>query len=396
LSVWAAESVSKDVARRTPYAALLTGLWAAGCTSEPAPQIEAIQQAFTRQCAPAGAVEGVDVSDHQPGIDWKAVAASGRGLAIMKATQGTYNRQQTFAGYWAGAKAAGMVRIPYHYFDGKQDGVAQANFFLKVVGPLGPEDGPPMLDLECPTSANQATASANCEYAGNSGWAPIATLRQRVFDWLDTVEKATGRKALIYSYPAWFADNQLTDAKLADYPLFIATLGSCAAVPAPWKSAKIWQYSWTGRVPGIAQDVDMDRFLGNMADLLAWVKSTSSHAAPMPAPDAGAAAKLDGAAAPAADARPSDARADAGGTGGATGTGGAGGAAGAAGVAPSSDPGDPNGPSAGPHGADGGASSESAEGHESHGCSYGRGGAPGCAWLMALALAALVRRRRTR
>jgi lysozyme len=252
---------------------------AAGCGAPD--DLGVLEEANTTQC-PKMVVEGVDVYDGNGKIDWAQVQGAGRGFAILKASQGDYNTQATFPANWAGAKAAGVLRSPYHFFDPTIDGVTQANHFLAVLnkaGGLQPGDLPPMLDLECPTSSVQGSASPNCEYKGNSGWVPSATLAQRVFAWLDTVEKATGRKALIYSYPSWFAGVGFTDPKLAQYPLYIATLSNCASVPPPWTSAVFWQYSWTGNVAGIPTQVDLDRFFGDGNQLMTF-------ASPPPPPDA--------------------------------------------------------------------------------------------------------------
>lgn len=239
-----------------------------GCSGE-APEPVGTTSEPVMMC-PTTVVEGVDVYDGNGTIDWTKVAGDGRHFAFMKATQGDYNTQTTFPANWSGAKAAGVLRSPYHFFDPTIDGVAQANHFLtvlKAAGGLQPGDLPPMLDIECPTASTQAASNQNCEYMGNSGWVASATLSQRVFDWLTTVETATGRKAVIYSYPSWFADVGFTDAKLAGYPLFIATLSTCASVPAPWTSADFWQYSWTGTVTGITGQVDVDRFFGSLGQL---------------------------------------------------------------------------------------------------------------------------------
>lgn len=221
---------------------------------------------------PTTVVEGIDVYDGQGAIDWAKVKADGRDFGFMKATQGDYNTQTTFAANWSGAKAAGVVRSPYHFFDPTIDGVKQAQHFLATLaaqGGLRAGDLAPMLDIECPTSSTQASASPDCEYTGNSGWAPPATLAQRAFDWLTTVEQATGRKPFVYSYPSWFGDVAFTDARLAQYPLFIATLATCASVPAPWATTVFWQYSFTGTVSGIAGQVDLDRFVGTLGQLQA-------------------------------------------------------------------------------------------------------------------------------
>src|SRR5262249_39515970 len=134
--------------------------------------------------------------------------------------------------------------------------------FLGVVGTIDPEDLPPMLDVECPDG------DAMClGFSGGSGNAPAATIVQRALDWLTTVKSKTGKAPIVYTFPAYFPGLATSDTALANYPLFIATLSSCASVPAPWKSAAFWQYSWTGTVNGIPGQVDEDRFFGTLSDL---------------------------------------------------------------------------------------------------------------------------------
>ena len=223
---------------------------------------------------PTTVVEGVDVSDSQGAITWSSVKSSGRAFAFVKATQGNYTTDVTFTANWANTQTAGLMRSPFHFFDGTIDGIEQANYFLATIDGAGgfqPGDLPPMLILQCPTSSNEATTELNCEYNSDSGWVDTSTLSQRVFDWLNTVEAATGRKPIIYSYPSWFADVGFTDATLANYPLFIATYGSCASVPPPWTTATFWQYSATGSVSGISGDADLDRFVGSQSALQVFV-----------------------------------------------------------------------------------------------------------------------------
>ena len=222
------------------------------------------------QC-PTQTIEGIDVYSGTGTVDWAMVASSGRQFAFIKATQGNYDNQSMFATQWAGAGSAQVLRSPYHFFDGTIDGVTQANWFLaelNTVGGLKAGDLPPLLDIECPTSSTQSAAQSSCEYSGDSGWAPTATLQQRALDWLHTVETATGRTPIIYSYPSWFGDTGVTSSQLAAYPLFIASYATCANVPAPWTSAVFWQYSATGSVPGVPGQADEDRFIGSAGALM--------------------------------------------------------------------------------------------------------------------------------
>jgi GH25 family lysozyme M1 (1,4-beta-N-acetylmuramidase) len=255
-----------------------------------APSESAIVAADTEQCS-SQVVEGLDVYSGTGTVDWSMVASSGRQFVFIKATQGNYDTQSTFPTQWSGALAAHILRSPYHFFDGTIDGVVQADWFLAEVtsaGGLQVGDLPPMLDIECPTSSDESETEAGCEYTGDSGWVATTTLQERILDWLERVQQATGLTPIIYSYPSWFASVDLTTSALADYPLFIATYDTCADVPPPWTSAVFWQYSGTGTIPGVTGDVDEDRFFGSAAGLMAL---TETAPAPPPAdagvPDAG-------------------------------------------------------------------------------------------------------------
>jgi lysozyme len=225
-------------------------------------------------CTPTsdeGLALGIDVFDGQGTIDWAAVAGSGVTFAWIKATQGTYDTQATFAANWPSARRAGVVRGAYHFFDPTDDGAAQAQRFLAAVGPLAPGDLPPMLDLECPDG------DADCLGTGASGSAPAADIGARMWDWIHAVEAATGTRPVLYTFGSYFTSGGVDPAGLDAYPLFLAqplapparTLAgdACLTVPAPWSKATMWQYSWTGTVPGIEGPVDRDAYLGPLTGL---------------------------------------------------------------------------------------------------------------------------------
>jgi lysozyme len=108
--------------------------------------------------SPRRSSDGVDLNPAGDGtLGW---ASSGKGFAILKATQGTSYTDSDFAENWAALKSAGVVRGAYHFFDATVSGVDQANYFLQVVGTIEPGDLPPTLDIECPVSRATATAWA--------------------------------------------------------------------------------------------------------------------------------------------------------------------------------------------------------------------------------------------
>src|ERR1700722_18678628 len=179
-------------------AALMAGCGASPQSSEStATTAEALQQCETVS------VEGIDVSNGQGKINWTSVKAAGVDFAIMKATQGTYDTQSTFAANWAGSKAAGVIRSPYHFFDPTEDGAAQAQHFLSVVGAMGPDDLPPMLDIECPTGSPDTT----CLGTGTSDAASAADIATRMWAFIDAVQQATGKRPIIYTYEDYFSSN---------------------------------------------------------------------------------------------------------------------------------------------------------------------------------------------
>jgi MYXO-CTERM domain-containing protein len=237
--------------------------------------------ADTTECNAGPYVDGVDVYDGTGTIDWSAAKAAGIGFAIIKATQGNYNTQSTFATNWSGAKAAGVARSAYHFFDPTVDGVAQANYFLGVMGTLEKGDMPPTLDIECPDG------DPNC-LGGASGDETGSVITSRMNDWISTVKAATGVAPLIYTFGSYFTGAGVDTTGLEANPLYIADpqTSDCINVPSPWTQATIWQNSWTATVAGIPSpgNTDADKFLGSMADFQSLLIGGSAATPPFVAP----------------------------------------------------------------------------------------------------------------
>jgi GH25 family lysozyme M1 (1,4-beta-N-acetylmuramidase) len=205
------------------------------------------------------ATNGVDVSRYQhphgTAIDWRAVKASGQTFTFIKASEGTTVRNGHFAADWKAAKAAGLYRGAYHFARpsrAKGSAVAQANAFVKAIGnQRTPGTLPPVLDLESNT--------ARMRPAELAVWT-------RAF--LTTVEQKTGRKPMIYTYPAFWSASMGATTAFAGYPLWIAHYTSAKAPRTPgWSSWTFWQYTSSGSVRGIRGDVDRNRFRGSAAQL---------------------------------------------------------------------------------------------------------------------------------
>jgi lysozyme len=206
-------------------------------------------------------VPGIDVSYWDSGIDWPKVRATGQRFMFTKATEGDFYADPTFPTNWSGAKAAGLLRGAYHFFRCNVDPKKQAKKFIEYVKAVK-DDGelPPVLDLE-----------------SNDGQVKDKVI-SRAKTWLDEVEKAFGRKPIIYS-GQYFLQDYLSEAGggppawAKDYPLWLAQYpnnyveGIMPALPRGWFKWTIWQYSEKGSVNGINASVDMNLFNGTLEEL---------------------------------------------------------------------------------------------------------------------------------
>lgn len=206
----------------------------------------------------------IDVSDANGEIDWAKTAAAGIRVAMIKATQGTTFKARTWEANRAGAQAAGIRVVPYH-FATNADLAAQTAHFEAVAGPT-----PGMayaLDWEKCVLRDGTDLTATAEQVEMMGKILAAVLgRQPLGYWGipgSTPGAATG---LMEGWERWVPRYRL--GKLAGFGDMPPAHQSPGAPGAPFL---FWQYTDGGRVDGIGGDVD--RSVANFAaidDLLAW------------------------------------------------------------------------------------------------------------------------------
>ncbi len=209
-------------------------------------------------------VLGIDVSYYQGDIDWNAVKGTTVKFAIARKSDGTF-MDTKFQKNWDGIKAAGLIRGVYQYFRPDGDPTVQANIVIDAVGKLGAGDLPAMIDVEEPSGISAAAYVA------------------KIKTWMDLVEAGTGKLPMIYTGKYIWQDEVATgtfnDSAFvhAGYPNACypasgsATLNcwmnSCPNIADQLDSWEFWQYTSKGKVAGIAGNVDMDIFNGDMAAL---------------------------------------------------------------------------------------------------------------------------------
>lgn len=200
-------------------------------------------------------VKGIDVSRYQGTVRWDKVARSGITFAFAKATGGVDYVDPRFHQNWRGMRETVLYRGAYHFFYASDDPRKQADNFIKTMGKLRKKDMPPVLDVEIDDHTDPKL------------------IVERVLVWLKAVEKATGRRPILYTDNG-FADRILTDPRLSPYALWIADyVEHIHTLPAPWKKSDwlFWQYEEKGKVDGIQGDVDMDVFKGTLDELIEFI-----------------------------------------------------------------------------------------------------------------------------
>ena len=203
-------------------------------------------------------VHGIDVSAYQGRIDWPEVARNRVRFAFIKASEGATLRDPRFARNWREARAAGVLRGAYHYFQPNRDGQLQADLFARTV-PLAPGDLPPVLDVEA------------------ANFHDVAVLRREVARWLRLIEAHYGVRPILYSNHSFYQRHLA--GHFDDYPLWLAHY-EVEQPSLPRGKWIIWQHSDEAYVPGIRGVVDFNVFQGNFEALQALRVPAAAVAAP--------------------------------------------------------------------------------------------------------------------
>jgi len=216
---------------------------------------------------------GIDVSHYQGVIDWGKVAGSGVVWAATKATQGTTFVDKTLSRNRAGmAEARIKHRLFYHWLNPAPvllrmsatarlaDARKQAEHFIRTIGRLLPGEGV-MLDAE------------------QDGIRADQTL-----EWCRVVEAAFGRPVAVYT-GAYVAGGEIWKSSAiynGKRPRVFAAYSSeerakSHASPHKWD---VWQWTGSGRMPGVNGDVDIDQV--DNADIFDAVCGIGSIPKPQP------------------------------------------------------------------------------------------------------------------
>lgn len=180
---------------------------------------------------------GIDVSGHQEDIDWQAAREDGVSFAYIKATEGSGFVDPQYSSHHDGARAAGITVGAYHYFTLCSSGADQAKDFLAAVTPAD-GDLPPALDLEFDGACDERPEAKHTQ--------------AEIEDFVAAVEKAWGRRVLVYASADWRSHYGLEVTE--ERPDWLFSEGHPPRA-ADWA---LWQVRFDATVAGVRGGVDLD------------------------------------------------------------------------------------------------------------------------------------------
>lgn len=210
--------------------------------------------------------KGIDVSHWQGVINWQQVRRlGGIDFAYIKATEGTYYTDPSYAQNVRQARQAGVIPGAYHFLSHRPEltGAMQARYFYDVIkGDLVPGTLPPALDIE--EDPSYPTPDT------------VSHMTARVVQFVGTLHALCGQYPVIYGDRSFLTHAVNPGPIAATCPLWIAHWGvsrpnlySVDGKYLPWTYHTFHQYEARPNfaasvVPGVAGTCDVDRFNGSI------------------------------------------------------------------------------------------------------------------------------------
>lgn len=193
-------------------------------------------------------MHGVDVSEYQHEIDWQAVADAGIEFAIIRVgwrgfSGGSINEDEMFRRNIEGAQAAGLKVGAYFFSQAVNvlEAAEEAVFTAELLEGYSLEL-PVFFDWETIGTEPARTDDVDAE-----------TVTEACLEFCKLLESA-GIEAGVYTYiPSVYYKYDMDAIK--DMTIWMGDPGTW---PEYYYEHQIWQYSFTGSVPGIGGDVDLD------------------------------------------------------------------------------------------------------------------------------------------
>lgn len=204
--------------------------------------------AFYKENEEITSIAGIDVSEHQGDIDWNAVKNAGIEFAIIRVGYRTYGGGEitldtTFEQNLRNADAAGIKTGVYFFSQAidPEEAIEEADAVIDAIRPYN-ITYPVIFDWELITGDSARTDAMTVDNLADA----CISFCERV--------KSAGYIPMIYQNKNTTMF-KLDLPKLQDYDFWLAEYGD---KPTYYYDYQMWQYSSTGKVPGINGEVDMN------------------------------------------------------------------------------------------------------------------------------------------
>jgi lysozyme len=200
---------------------------------------------------------GVAVTEAQGRIDWGIAKTEGfLAFAYMRATMGSGGADTYLGRNWMAAKREGLLHGAYHHYRVGDDVKTQLKNFTNHVK-LETGDLRPAVQLDHTSIPDNVRLDKK-------------GVVKAIQEFLADMDKAYGCKPLIFTTPD-FAATYLDGTGFAAYPLWLnaPSIDPEPTLPATWATAgwTLWQFSESGSVPGIPENVARTRFHAPLPEL---------------------------------------------------------------------------------------------------------------------------------
>lgn len=202
----------------------------------------------------SGIQQGIDVSYHNGTLDWSTIKAAGVDFAILRAayrgygTEGTLVRDAKFAEYMQGAMSQGIPVGAYIYSQAitTAEAVQEANYILNIVRGYS-LDLPIVFDYEF-----AGVKTGRLDSAWSSGKLNKSKMTDIALAFCDTIKNA-GYDAMVYANKTFLSKNLDHEViENAGYDVWLAHYTTNTNYTGDYK---IWQYTSSGKISGIANKV---------------------------------------------------------------------------------------------------------------------------------------------
>lgn len=180
-------------------------------------------------------MNGIDISDYQGVVDFKAIKADGNEIVYIKTSEGRTWKATNFKTYYNQAIAAGL-KVGFYHFLRNNSMQSEVENVLSVIGNL---------PFNC-------KLAIDCEVTLNQSRQQITSNIRQFYD----IMKSKGIECVLYTYSSFLKDN-IDYSQLSDIPVWIANYSS----KNPQVQNQVgWQYTESGRCAGILNLCDKNIF----------------------------------------------------------------------------------------------------------------------------------------